>query len=163
MSSISWYVRNFIQNVKRLIRYIPVIWESRDFDYRYAIDLFQLKLEDIANFLESDRAMSVGSKQRADRIRMILRLMKKVYDDEYGVEYQRIIESKYGKESTGFHFVDDQNPDYKRLVWNYEKMENADEIRDEIDKQFELSKEKQKRAHKLLWDLIEHNIQHWWD
>jgi hypothetical protein len=23
--------------------------------------------------------------------------------------------------------------------------------------------EKQKRAHKLLWDFIEHNIQRWWD
>ena len=23
--------------------------------------------------------------------------------------------------------------------------------------------EKQKRAHKLLWDFIEHNIQKWWD
>lgn len=23
--------------------------------------------------------------------------------------------------------------------------------------------EKQKRAHKLLWDFIEHNIQYWWD
>jgi hypothetical protein len=25
------------------------------------------------------------------------------------------------------------------------------------------SREKQKRAHKLLWDFVEHNIQYWWD
>ena len=24
-------------------------------------------------------------------------------------------------------------------------------------------RDKQKRAHKLLWDFVEHNIQKWWD
>ena len=30
-------------------------------------------------------------------------------------------------------------------------------------KLFKESIDKQKRAHKLLWDFIEHNIQYWWD
>jgi hypothetical protein len=42
-------------------------------------------------------------------------------------------------------------------------MENSYEIRERRDKLWIKSYEKQKRAHKLLWKLVEHNIQHWWD
>jgi hypothetical protein len=42
-----------------------------------------------------------------------------------------------------------------------------DEHQKEIDRikanMIRESANKQKRAHKLLWDFIEHNIQSWWD
>ena len=39
-------------------------------------------------------------------------------------------------------------------------LKEIDELRHEM---MLLSQDKQKRAHKLLWDFIEHNIQNWWD
>ena len=38
-----------------------------------------------------------------------------------------------------------------------------DEIKLKKKELFNKSQEKQKRAHILLWKLIEHNIQNWWD
>jgi hypothetical protein len=120
-----------------------------------------MKLEDIATFMESDRAWSVQSKEDAKRIRLVLRLMKKVYDEDYAVEYLKKLEHIYGEGITDFDFVSFQNG-YK-LKYNYEDLPNREEIREMENKLFWESHHKQQKAHKLLWKLIEHNIRRWWD
>jgi hypothetical protein len=149
------------RKLKRLIKYVPVIWNSEDFDYRYALELFEMKLEDMAVFMESDKAWSVDSKQEAKRIRMVLRLMEKVYDEDYAVEYLKKLEDIYGEGIMDFEFVSFENS-YK-LKYNYQNLPNAKEIEEMENKLFLKSRHKQQKAHKLLWNLIEHNIQRWWD
>jgi len=34
-------IKQFIRRVKRTRDFLPMIWNGYDFDYRYAIDLFQ--------------------------------------------------------------------------------------------------------------------------
>jgi len=46
------------------------------------------------------------------------------------------------------------------LTESEEKIREMDQVYNNL---FLNSIQKQKRAHKLLWDLIEHNIQGWWD
>jgi aspartyl-tRNA synthetase len=169
LKEIKWYIRNFIRKIKRLIRYLPVIWKSYDFDYSYATELFQMKLEDIATFMESDKAMTVRAKQNAKRIRMIVRLMNKVYNEEYGMEYMDTIEKLYGKTHIDFVETDETDKNGKpycrlesknELAVDEKHQKEIDEVRHQM---MLLSSDKQKRAHRLLWKLIEHNIQHWWD
>ena len=57
------------------------------------------------------------------------------------------------------------DPYYRMIHWNEGAVDDKhqkeiDEVRHEM---MLLSQDKQKRAHKLLWDFIEHNIQRWWD
>jgi hypothetical protein len=145
------------KKLKRLIRYIPLIWNSEDFDYRYSLELFKIKLEDIASFLESDKAWSARAKHDASRIRMVLRLMDKVYEEEYSIEWIEEIKKIYGNDILDFKIENTY------LKYKYEDLHNAKEIEYKKREFFYKSLEKQKRAHKLLWKLIEHNIQHWWD
>jgi hypothetical protein len=166
IESIKYSLPSFVRRVKRLIRYIPVIWYSYDFDYRYATDLFQMKLEDIADFMESDRAMSSSAVQDAKRIRTAIRLMKKVYDEEYAIEYQDKLKEIYGQDVLDFDFVKVPNKhgtEYSRLKYKYEDWDNYLEIKEHEYKLFEESYQKQKKAHRILWKFIEHNIQRWWD
>jgi hypothetical protein len=95
--------------------------------------------------------------------------MDKVYDDEYAFEYADTIEKLYGKSLYEFVELDEKDkkgdPYYRLEVTNENAVdekhqEEIDEVRREMMK---VSFEKQKRAHKLLWDFIEHNIQKWWD
>ena len=163
-----WFKRKY-QQIQRVIDFLPMIWNGFDFDYRYSLELFKKSLERQATFLESDRACTLEAKNNASRIRTAIRLMDKVYDEEYGMEYMDTIENLYGK--THIYFVEttetDKNGDpYYRLESKNElaidekhQME-IDEVRHQM---MLLSRDKQKRAHKLLWDYIEHNIQHWWD
>jgi hypothetical protein len=94
--------------------------------------------------------------------------MDKVYEEDYGCEYQCKLKEKYGEDVLDWHFIDiEDKPGYSSLKWNYEVDEKYASLRDQIeadkDRFFKESKEKQNRAHKLLWALIEHNIQGWWD
>lgn len=155
--------KRFIRRVKRLLQFIPKVWNGYDWDYRYAVDLFSYQLDRIANEIE-DRSWSVDAKMHASKIRTATRLMKKVYDEEYLLEYLNEFEAKYGP--SRIDFVEVEGRDVYEMVERFDKEYTEQEL--ELIKQERWvmrqdAKVKQARAHKLLWKYIDHNIQHWWN
>lgn len=158
-----WFKRKYRQ-VKRVLDYLPIIWKGYDCDYGYAIELFKHQLIRTANFMESDGAYAIDSNIRAKRIKTAIELLDKVYDEEYGCEYQEQIKSIYGDNVLDWNFEDTGRGDETSyLKYEYEKWENKDEVKETFDKLFKQSKEKQIRAEKLVWEFISHNIRGWWD
>lgn len=163
------HIKQFIRRVKRTRDFLPMIWKGYDFDYRYAIELFQYQLERTADFMESDRAMTMDADKRARRIRTAVELLEKVYNEEYGCEYQDKLKELYGENVMDWEFIElDVKSDYNgeplyELKWEYEKWDNAEDVEKMKDKLFKESKEKQKRAEDLVWKFISHNIRGWWD
>ena len=119
--------------------------------------------------MESERAMTVNAEIRAKRIRTAVTLLQKVYDEEYGCEYQDKLKELYGENVLDWEFIElDVKSDYNgeplyELKWEYEKWDNSEEVEEVKNKLFKESKEKQKRAEKLVWEFISHNIRGWWD
>lgn len=150
--------------ISRTIDFLPLIWNGFDFDYKYSLDLFKHQLKRTADFMESEYAITVNASIRAKKIRTAIKLMDKVYNEDYDNEYLDIIEKKYGK--TKFEFIPIGDGKYFELKTTNEfvndefKQNELDKIKHEL---ILLSREKQKRAHKLLWNFIEHNIRSWWD
>jgi hypothetical protein len=164
LNDIKHFFRRKYQQIQRLIDFLPIIWNGFDFDYIYSVELFKKQLERQAKFLESNKSYSDRAKQDASRIRTAIRLMDKVYDDEYGSEYQDKLKKLYGENVLDWWFEDTgRNDGSSYLRWEFEKWDNSEEIEKVQKKLFLESKQKQKRAHKLLWNFIEHNIQYWWD
>jgi hypothetical protein len=156
-----WFKRKYRQ-IQRVIDFLPLIWNGFDFDYQYSIDLFKKQLERTANYLESGRAHSMDAKNRASRIRTAISLMEKVYDEDYSLQYVNKLEQLYGEDVLDWVTVNVDKNEYE-LKPKYEKWDNREEIAEMKIKLFKEANEKQKRAHKLLWRYIEHNIQYWWD
>lgn len=160
-----WFKRKFWQ-IKNVFKWLPVIWNQYDFDYVYSVDVFKFQLEKQADYLDSDKSNTLCVKNKAKRIRMILRLMDKVYCGDYELEYIDKFEEIYGKGSSELSFVETENPSLLSMKRKYELTENEDKV-EEMNQTYHTlflkSVKKQKRAHKLLWDLIEHNIQSFWD
>ena len=162
-------MKRFIRRVRRVLDFLPIIWNSYEFDYRYSIDIFKKSLERQADYLESTKSHTVSASHNASRIRTAIRLMDNVYDDYYSTEYFDELHEMYGK--SFFNFVPTDNVDengdpYYTLEVTYENARDDDHNKEinEISREMMLkSNDKQKRAHKLLWDFVEHNIQHWWD
>lgn len=160
-----YWIRRKLHQIKKVLRFLPVIWKTYDFDYRYALDLFTMQLEDTAKFLESDKARTVSAEYNAQKIRTTLRLMKKVYDQEYSMEYHQ----KFKKVSGGYKlefipYKDD--PELFELVKVYEK-DYTDKEKEELDKiqsfYMDKARRKEEKAHRILWKMIEYNIRNWWD
>jgi hypothetical protein len=164
LNDIKYFFKRKYQQIQRVIDFLPMIWNGFDFDYSYSVQLFKKQLERQAKFFESDKSYSDRSKQDASRIRTAIRLMDKVYDEEYSSEYQDKLKQLYGDDAFDWQFEDTGRGDETSFIkYKYEDWDNAEEIKKVQKKLFLESRQKQKRAHKLLWNFIEHNIQYWWD
>jgi hypothetical protein len=161
IKDIKHFFKRKYRQVERVIDFLPIIWKGYDFDYMYSLELFKKQLERQAKLFESDDLNSDRSKQNASRIRTAIQLMDKVYNDEYELEWVDKLKEEYGSDILDFKFEDTGRGDgTSYLKYKYEDLNMRSKMKKELIKE---SREKQKRAHKLLWDFIEHNIQYWWD
>jgi hypothetical protein len=164
IKDIRYFFRRKYQQIRRVIDFLPMIWNGFDFDYMYAIELFEKQLERTADFMESDKAMTVDADKRAKRIRTAVELLKKTYDEEYACEYQDQLKEIFGENVLDFRFEPteyDNGSSY--LKWEYEYWDNADEVNKVRDVLFKASQAKQRKAEDLVWRYIGHNIRGWWD
>ena len=166
--NINYWPRRKWRQIKNVIGWIPVVWKQFDFDYHYSLEVFKHQLLKQANFMESDKAYGVNSHIEAQKIRMVVRLMGKVNEGEYALEYQQRLKDKYGDDVMDWVFHDFFDlDDCCEIMWKFEEDKKYESLREEIrenyDKWFKESQAKQERAHKLLWKLIEFYIRGWWD
>jgi hypothetical protein len=161
IKDIKYFFKRKYQQVERVIDFLPIIWNGFDFDYSYSIELFKKQLERQAKLFESGKSYSARAKQDASRIRTAIRLMDKVYNGDYELEWVDKLKEEYGSDILDFKFEDTgEGNGTSYLKYKYEDLNMRSKMKKELIKE---SREKQKRAHKLLWDFIEHNIQYWWD
>jgi len=159
-----YWIKNKLRQIRRVIDFLPIIWKGHDFDYSYALDLFKYQLERQAKYMASDKAHTMSAKDNSRRIYTAIKLMDKVYDEEYGMEYLDKIEELYGKNIGEIEFTQyDLDKDLYGMEYKNRDEPGFDKILEVQNKLMVESREKQKRAHKLLWDYIEHNILNWWD
>lgn len=164
MDSIIKNIKWFFRQLRRSLAYFKHSWGGYDWDHGYAIDMFKYSLQRLHDNLNSDQAYSLDAKQNARRLKTIIELMDKVKNEEYAIEYQKQLEDIYGDNVLDWHFEDTGKGDHTSFFkWEYEKWNNADEVRKLHNELFEASNKKQERAHKLMWCLIEHNIRKMWD
>ena len=122
-----YFIQRKIRQIKNLFKWIPIIWKQYDFDYRYAIDVFKFKLSTIADFLDSEKSYSLGAEDNASRIRMVIRLMDKIYDGEYGLEYQTKLKNIYGDDILDCEFIENDKGTFT-IKYKYELTRTESEI-----------------------------------
>lgn len=146
----------WFHKIKNIFSWIPILWKQDDTNYTYPLNLFKNQLINMANRFEEE-----GYMYGYHRIETIIKLMDKVYTYQYANQYYPTIARAYGNFNKEFIKQSDGSVEMI-VIWErtYTKSE-LDQLKIIHSKAFEVSAEKQKRAHKLLWKLIEHNIQKW--
>jgi hypothetical protein len=165
MNRILWEIKNFYYNIKRIIEWIPVLWNNYDFDYRYAIDIFIFKLNKIADLLDSNKSYTENASQKAKRIRLAIKLLNRGLDDYYHEEAMLKVTELYGEKEMITKPIDDKPGTFSiDFVWvkdlTPEEMEEADKFYSKMIKE---GYAKDDRAIKLAWRIIEQDIRGWWD
>ena len=51
----SCFIRRVIRFIKRLFRWIPVLWNQEEWDFGYTYDILKLKLQEIRKDIENDK------------------------------------------------------------------------------------------------------------
>jgi hypothetical protein len=175
-----WY-RNCKQGVKNLWYWLPVIWKDRDWDTHFIYEVMKHKLKAQAKYI-GDRDFHTRAQQDARRMRICVKLIQACQDEPYSMEYM-----DYAKERVWFTPCEDR-PGSSRYnseeVWEkydeffkkypliYKKVLKGEgpftlDGRDESDMKriiaMNIAHINQDRARKLLFKIMEENIEGWWD
>ena len=70
-----WFKRKYRQ-IERTLSFLPLIWKGYDWDYRYAIDLFQHQLKRTEKSIR-ENGNHIGNHNTASRIKTAVDLMQK--------------------------------------------------------------------------------------
>lgn len=169
---------NFIRGIKNIIYWLPIIWKDRNWDDHYIFEIMMHKLKAQSKYI-GERNIHTRAKRDAEVMMTCVRLMKKVQDEWYTMEYMDYCKTKHW-----FEPIEDK-PGYSTLK-SKELEENFDDYFAKyplIYKRvisgegiFKLDKANYKRtiamniahinhdrARKLLFKIMEENIEGWWD
>ena len=171
-----YYHKDFIKGINNLWRWFPLIWKDRDWDDHFIWVLLEKKLTHQAEYI-GKRGIHLNANRDAERMMTCVRLINKVREEYYQMEYMDYHNSEY-------HWDDiPDRPDYKQLRIE-ELSENFNDYfkkyplvykrvikqpnvkRRRSDKSYiamRISRENHDRARKLLFKLLERHIESWWD
>ena len=162
-------INRFFNKIKRVIDFLPIIWNGEDFDYKYALELFQHQLKRTSKYIDS-QGYHMGNQNTANRINTAVELIDKVYDGEYDFESIRKFERLYGKPRIEFIKSDNfESPsgepmyELKQIFPSAITEEDNERLSELLSKFTRKGMEKTKRAESVLWRFISHNIKNWWD
>ena len=170
-------MREFFEGVKNLIKWFPVIWKNRDWDHTYIYDVLKFKLEQQAEYIGGHNR-HVSAKRDAEIMLLCTRLIEKLHDEFYDMEYMDYNESEYNwldvfdkpdlkeleivetSETYGEYFA--KYPNMLRRVINMkDPVFELDGSRKVIA--MNIAYYNNERCHKLLFKLLQRNIRRWWD
>ena len=168
----------FIRGIKNLWYWLPVIWKDRNWDDSFIFTILSHKLKAQSAYI-GGRGIHISAERDAEIMMTCVRLIEKVKDEYYGMEYMDYHKTKHWFEpadkegySTWESKELEENFDdyfakypliYKRVL-NGEGIFNREGRED--DKHIiamNIAHINHDRARKLLFKLMEQNIEGWWD
>jgi len=176
-----YYHIYFIQGIKNIIYWFPIIWKDRNYDQKYIFDILKHKLKSQSKYI-FDRDKLIRSKLNSKRMMLCVSLIDKIQDEFYEMEFM-----DYHKDRVWFTTCKD-NPEL--LEYNSEEVcENYDDLfkkykliyrkvlngegpykLDDVDNSdmkkiiaMNICHINQKRAQDLLFRILNENINLWWD
>lgn len=174
------YYHKFLrEGIKNIIYWFPIIWKDRNWDHSYIYIMLQHKLKAQAKYIGS-KDRHTRAQQDAKRMTICVNLIQKLQDDFYGLEYTDYAEDLHWFETindgTGNSTWEHENvwekyDDYfAKYPLIYKKVMAGEGVFPlkgrEDDKQviaMNIAHLNEARAHKLLFKIIEQDINSWWD
>ena len=132
-------LKRIFTNIKHIIKWIPVLWTDKDWDSWYIYTILEFKLKNTASHLR-DHNLYVGVERDCERIETCVRLIEKLKEEEYMTEW-----------------VDMSNPLFEETNCG---LKEIDELERNLMKECE---DRHFKARRILFDLLERNIEKWWD
>jgi len=180
--------RDIIHGVKNLIRWFPTIWKDRDYDHFYIYELLRVKLENQAEYI-SQKDRHTRAQRDAELMLLISRLITTQQEELYDMEYMEYHESEFNflditdKDNIPEKYKDSKRLEitliserfdeyFKKYPRQYKKavsgelnlfMRSEDENENKKIYAMEIAHENQKRSRKLLFKLLDENIERFWD
>lgn len=172
--------KEFARGVKNLWRWFPTIWKDRDWDDSFIFEILRVKLEHQAKYI-GGRGIHVSAKRDAEKMRLVAKLIQLQKDDFYSMEYMDYHNTEYDfvpTDETEKWFrmentlisenFEDFFKKYPRIYKEVLSEEDfSDKNLDDVDTKSEIAikmaHKNQERCRKLIFKIMESEIERWWD
>jgi len=160
------------RRIKNLWRWLPIIWNDKDYDDHFIFEVLKFKLKNTADYTEQ-REGFVGYEHEVARMRLCIKLIECIQEQHYCTEY-------LDYHTSTFEFVPIRDTDscemkseiiednldnyfkkyplvYKRVVADFGSDSNRIRIA------IHMGAENHRRAKQLLFDTLNKHIENWWE
>jgi len=165
-----YYHRDFITGVKNLWNWFPVIWKDRDWDQSFIYEVLIHKLEKQAKYI-GQRDFHTRAKRDAELMLLCARLARIQQEGLYSLEYFDYLDQDYKfvpTDETRKWFTMESTTTRDDLIDYFYKYRRQHRLLDKTDKDnyhiaMEIALNNQERSRKLLFKIMEENIEGWRD
>jgi len=162
-----WRNTHWLRQIKRIVDYIPILWNDEDWDYEFIFELLKYKLQRTRNeIFDGCGDEKEWKNPRIAEIDEVIKIIDKILNNDFVEEEHCLHEKKYGiiKMESG---EKDEKTGLVRCNMYYElSKDNAElqkEASDEARKIYALEEERTQKALDDLFNLLSKNIRKWWD
>lgn len=176
-----YYHKYLRQGISNIIYWFPVIWKDRHWDDHYIFEVLKHKLKTQAKYI-GDRDFHTRAKLDAKRMNLCVKLIELVQEEPYSMEYM-----DYHKDRVWFTDCEDRpgsslynseevwekyDDFFKKYPLVYKRVLKGEgpftlDGRDEADMKrliaMNIAHLNHDRARKLLFKIMEENIEEWWN
>ena len=165
-----YYPRNFITGIKNLWNWFPTIWKDRDWDQSFIYEVLIHKLEKQAKYI-GDRDWHTRAKRDAEKMLLCARLARIQQEDLYMYEHLEYLDQDFEfvpTDETKKYFTMESTVTRDDLIDYFYKYRRQHKLIDKTGKDnhtiaMEIAVNNQERSRKLLFKIMEENIDGWWD
>ena len=165
-----YYHKDLINGIKNLWNWFPVIWKDRDYDHHHIYEILIHKLEKQAKYI-SEKNITSDSKRNAEKMLLCARLVRIQQEDLYGFEYLDYLDedTKFvpTDETEKWYMIEsvttrDELIDYFYKYRRQHKLLMYKGNKDNKYTAMRIARNNQERSRKLLFKIMEENIEKWW-
>mgnify|MGYP001611730826 FL=1 len=149
---IFYKIQQFFLNIKRVIVYIPTIWNDRDYDYVFIYRLLQFKLSMVRKRYENNDFF-VGQDDAVKHLAECDTILERLLNDNYVENEYDQFEEKWGEVII--------NKTFKRA--NVLTEEDKKQEREDVINLSKLEDDRKNNDKKRLFEILNDNIEKWWD
>lgn len=150
-----------IANIKRCIKWIPIIWNDREYDFTYFLSIIEFKLAQMFEFYEYGNTHLLNADNVANEIDFVLTVLKRYLKNNYCKQEYAQLKQEHGQTKMQFKPYGDDCDEFIGLQFTHTQDNNRAVAT--WRKLNAKSRKLQQKDFELIFDFLNINLQNWWD
>lgn len=154
--------KNLKYGIINLIKWFPIIWKDRDWDYGFILDILKFKLTNVENMFRY-YGNHVDSKRDADNVHKALLYLDRMINYDHHDNVFKHHDKKWGRIKMEFKDLDDGRSLLDITRPNAKTEEDKIRENKEYRKFLEVVEKQEVQDYKMFFDHLKKYIKTWWD
>ncbi|NDD52330.1 hypothetical protein EBZ39_00360 [bacterium] len=163
-TKIGWWVTVRLEWLRRSWAYAKFGWCNYDFDAAYALALLSFKLKRVERVLKED-AHTVQEPKHMQALRLVIRLLDKLVEDDYRYFYETHNKKWFGCERPEIRFEQIEGSDLSQMLSASDDLpaDQQEQASEEARAAFDADDAIKARDKRWAFSILAKYYEYWWD